>query len=239
MPKDPDIVPILRLTHLYRNFPHAGGVVAALQDVSLVVRRGETCAITGASGSGKSTLLNILGLLDKPDAGKFEFCGMDVTSTGADQLAQIRNDEIGFVFQSFNLLPQLDAVDNVALPLYYRGIDRETARKLAFEQLDRMGLSSRALHKPADMSGGQRQRVAIARALIGQPSIILADEPTGSLDSSIAAIILDTLFDLNREKAVSLLIVTHDVSAAARCERHFDICHGRLLERRSPYARRA
>ncbi|MBE3028013.1 ABC transporter ATP-binding protein [Janthinobacterium sp. GW458P] len=239
MPKAPDIDPILRLTHLYRNFPHPGGVVAALQDVSLVVHRGESCAITGTSGSGKSTLLNILGLLDKPDAGKFEFCGMDVTSTSADQLAQIRNDKIGFVFQSFNLLPQLDAVDNVALPLYYRGIDREPARKLACEQLDRMGLSSRALHKPADMSGGQRQRVAIARALIGQPSIILADEPTGSLDSSIAAVILDTLFDLNREKAVSLLIVTHDVSAAARCERHFDICHGRLLERGLPDARRA
>ena len=230
MQKDPNIENLLRLTGLCRSFPHAGGVVTALQDVSLEIRRGETCAITGPSGSGKSTLLNLLGLLDKPDAGAFEFRGTDVITASADQLARIRNDEIGFVFQSFNLLPQLDAVDNVALPLYYRGIDREQARQLALAQLDRMELSSRASHKPADMSGGQRQRVAIARALVGGPSVILADEPTGSLDSSIAEIILDTLFELNTEQAVSLVIVTHDVSAAARCERHFEINNGRLSE---------
>lgn len=175
-------------------------------------------------------MLNLLGLLDKPDAGTYDFDGTDVVAASADQLARIRNDQIGFVFQSFNLLPQLDAVDNVALPLCYRGIEREQARGLAIAQLERMGLGSRASHRPADMSGGQRQRVAIARALVGEPALILADEPTGSLDNSIATMILDTLFDLNDEQNVSLVIVTHDLSAAARCQRHLRIEHGRLSE---------
>jgi putative ABC transport system ATP-binding protein len=230
MPKDFTAARLLRLGGLCRRFEHGPGTVTALKDVSLEILRGETCAITGPSGSGKSTLLNILGLLDQPSAGTFEFCGVDVVTASSDQLARIRNDEIGFVFQSFNLLPQLDAVDNVALPLYYRGMERGPARRLALAQLDRMGLSARASHKPADMSGGQRQRVAIARALVGQPSVILADEPTGSLDSSIAEVILDSLFELNSDHAVSLIIVTHDAAAAKRCGRHFAIDDGRLSE---------
>lgn len=222
---------LLRLHDVARSFPHANGVVEVLRNVSLELRRGETCAITGPSGSGKSTLLNILGLLDAPDAGTYEFGGIDVVNAGSDHLARLRNDEIGFVFQSFNLLPHLDAVDNVALPLSYRGMEYDQARAVATAQLERMGLGSRALHKPGDMSGGQRQRVAIARALVSEPSLILADEPTGSLDSSIAKVILDTLFELNSMQEVSLIIVTHDPSAAARCQRHLEIEGGRLTER--------
>lgn len=233
MPIDFPAPPLLRLGGLCRRFERGPGTVTALHDVSLEIRRGETCAITGPSGSGKSTLLNILGLLDKPSAGTFEFRGVDVVTASSDQLARIRNDEIGFVFQSFNLLPQLDAVENVALPLYYRGMERGPARQLALAQLERMGLSSRSSHKPADMSGGQRQRVAIARALVGRPSVILADEPTGSLDSSIADVILDSLFELNSDHAVSLILVTHDRTAASRCGRHFEINNGHLSERRN------
>lgn len=221
---------LIQLRAVHRSFPHKGTLVTALQHIDLSIAQGESCAITGTSGSGKSTLLNILGLLDKPDAGIYQFRGVDVTTASADQLARIRNDNIGFVFQAFNLLPQLDAIENVALPLYYRGICREQARQAAFAQLQRIGLGARASHRPADLSGGQRQRVAIARALVGEPSVLLADEPTGSLDDPNAEMILDILFQLNREKSVSVILVTHDMAAAARCQHHVEIRNGRLSE---------
>jgi putative ABC transport system ATP-binding protein len=201
-----------------------------LQDVCLRIEAGESCAILGASGSGKSTLLNILGLLDLPDSGHYRFAGHDVLKASPDQLAALRNQQIGFVFQSFNLLPRLSALDNVALPLSYRGVPRGESLQRARHLLERVGLAERAEHRPADLSGGQRQRVAIARALVGEPSLILADEPTGNLDSHTAQDIMDLLLTLNRERRVTLIIVTHDAQIAQRLTRQIRVHQGRVRE---------
>lgn len=201
-----------------------------LKNVSLSIDAGESCAILGASGSGKSTLLNILGLLDLPDSGDYRFAGHDIFRASPDQLAAIRNRQIGFVFQSFNLLPRLSALDNVALPLSYRGVARRESLERAMHVLDQVGLGQRADHRPADLSGGQRQRVAIARALVGEPSVILADEPTGNLDSHTARDIMDLLLSLNRERQVTLIIVTHDPGIAQRLERQIRVNNGLVQE---------
>ncbi|BAQ74608.1 MULTISPECIES: ABC transporter ATP-binding protein [Pseudomonas] len=201
-----------------------------LKNVSLSIDSGESCAILGASGSGKSTLLNILGLLDLPDSGEYRFAGHDIFRASPDQLAAIRNRQIGFVFQSFNLLPRLSALDNVALPLSYRGVARRESLERAQHMLDQVGLGQRAQHRPADLSGGQRQRVAIARALVGEPSVILADEPTGNLDSHTARDIMDLLLALNRERQVTLIIVTHDPGIAQRLERQIRVTNGVVQE---------
>ncbi|WP_414158258.1 ABC transporter ATP-binding protein [Pseudomonas sp. BNK-45] len=201
-----------------------------LKNVSLSIDSGESCAILGASGSGKSTLLNILGLLDLPDSGEYRFAGHDIFRASPDQLAAIRNRQIGFVFQSFNLLPRLSALDNVALPLSYRGVARRESLERAQHMLDQVGLGQRAAHRPADLSGGQRQRVAIARALVGEPSVILADEPTGNLDSHTARDIMDLLLALNRERQVTLIIVTHDPGIAQRLERQIRVTNGVVQE---------
>ncbi|MGR4041755.1 ABC transporter ATP-binding protein [Pseudomonas sp. 910_21] len=201
-----------------------------LKNVSLSIEVGESCAILGASGSGKSTLLNILGLLDLPDNGDYRFAGHDIFRASPDQLAAIRNQQIGFVFQSFNLLPRLSALDNVALPLSYRGVARRESLERALHMLDQVGLGQRAHHRPADLSGGQRQRVAIARALVGEPSVILADEPTGNLDSHTAQEIMDLLLSLNRERQVTLIIVTHDPGIAQRLERQIRVTNGVVQE---------
>ena len=201
-----------------------------LQDVCLRIEAGESCAILGASGSGKSTLLNILGLLDLPDSGHYRFAGHDVLKASPDQLAALRNQQIGFVFQSFNLLPRLSALDNVALPLSYRGVPRGESLQRARHLLERVGLAERAEHRPADLSGGQRQRVAIARALVGNPSVILADEPTGNLDSGTAQDIMNLLLALNREQQVTLVIVTHDPQIAERLERKILVRNGVVQE---------
>ncbi|KTC34025.1 ABC transporter ATP-binding protein [Pseudomonas sp. ABAC61] len=201
-----------------------------LKNVSLSIAAGESCAILGASGSGKSPLLNILGLLDLPDSGDYRFAGHDIFRASPDQLAAIRNQQIGFVFQSFNLLPRLSALDNVALPLSYRGVARRESLERARHVLDQVGLGERADHRPADLSGGQRQRVAIARALVGEPSVILADEPTGNLDSHTARDIMDLLLSLNRERQVTLIIVTHDPGIAQRLERQIRVNNGVIQE---------
>ncbi|MEN5090808.1 ABC transporter ATP-binding protein [Pseudomonas protegens] len=201
-----------------------------LKNVSLSIEVGESCAILGASGSGKSTLLNILGLLDLPDNGDYRFAGHDIFRASPDHLAAIRNQQIGFVFQSFNLLPRLSALDNVALPLSYRGVARRESLERALHMLDQVGLGQRAHHRPADLSGGQRQRVAIARALVGEPSVILADEPTGNLDSHTAQEIMDLLLSLNRERQVTLIIVTHDPGIAQRLERQIRVTNGVVQE---------
>lgn len=203
----------------------------ALKNVSLDIQRGETCAILGASGSGKSTLLNILGLLDKPVSGQFRLGTQNMTEATSEERARLRNSEIGFVFQSFNLLPRLSALDNVALPLFYRGYPKSLARQHAQIQIERVGLGNRLKHRPADLSGGQRQRIAIARALVGEPSLILADEPTGNLDRSTANDVMDLLLALNKERAVTLIVVTHDAGLADRMERCFHVQDGKVSER--------
>ncbi|MDB6141398.1 MAG: transporter related [Pseudomonas sp.] len=221
---------VLVLRNIHQGYSREGQIVSVLNDINLVIERGHTCALVGTSGSGKSTLLNILGLLEPPTSGQLIFAGQDLQHTTADQLAHLRNRDIGFVFQAFNLLPRLTAVDNVALALGYRGVSRRQARLRALEQLEQVGLADRAHYKPADLSGGQRQRVAIARALVGQPMLILADEPTGNLDSQTANDIMTLLLDLNREHGVTLVMVTHDKALATRFDRQIRVVDGELRE---------
>jgi putative ABC transport system ATP-binding protein len=201
-----------------------------LQGVDLSVNSGEFVAIIGQSGSGKSTLLNMLGCLDRPTGGEYWLAGKHVNELDADQLADLRNEVLGFVFQSFHLLPRLTAIENVMLPLAYdrthRIADPVGAAKKA---LTRMGLGERMDHKPAQLSGGQQQRVAIARALVSSPRLLLADEPTGNLDSSMAAEILNVFADLNRE-GVTILMITHDAGIAKRALRTVEIRDGRIVD---------
>jgi putative ABC transport system ATP-binding protein len=206
------------------------GDQAVLEDISLVIPAGQSCAIVGPSGSGKSTLLNLIGLLDQPCAGRVVLDGHDTTSASAAQRAILRNRLLGFVFQSFNLLPRLTAMDNVALPLCYRGIGLLQAQAAARLQLQAVGLQARLAHRPAQLSGGQRQRVAIARALVTEPRLLLADEPTGNLDGETANDILCLLKALNRERGVTLLMVTHDPCMAQQMARRLEVRDGRVRE---------
>ncbi|WP_040268719.1 ABC transporter ATP-binding protein [Pseudomonas rhodesiae] len=221
---------LISLHGIGKRYQLAGQELSILNDVCLCIARGDSCGILGASGSGKSTLLNILGLLDLPNCGQYHFAGHDIFSASPDELAAIRNQQIGFVFQSFNLLPRLSALDNVALPLSYRGVSRHASVEQAQRMLEQVGLAERAHHRPADLSGGQRQRVAIARALVGNPSLILADEPTGNLDSGTAQDIMNLLLALNREQQVTLVIVTHDPQIAERLERKILVRNGVVQE---------
>lgn len=222
--------PVIRLEGIHKSFPRKEDHSQVLKNISLTVYVGESCAILGASGSGKSTLLNIMGLLDLPESGHYRFVDQSVYDLDHDQLAAIRNQKIGFVFQSFNLLSQLTAVENVALPLTYRGLPRPESLARARQLLAQVGLEQRVDYRPADLSGGQRQRVAIARALVGNPSVILADEPTGNLDSDTAAEIMDLLLLLNREHRVTLVVVTHDHDIARRMNRQIRVHEGAVLE---------
>lgn len=224
---DTDLIRLENITHAYAT---GASSQAVLYDVSFSVPTGQSCAIVGASGSGKSTLLNLIGLLDEPTSGRVLLAGEDMTNADAESRAIARNRIIGFVFQSFNLLPRLDALDNVALPLLYRGIPQPQARQAALTQLERVGLSNRSHHRPADMSGGQRQRVAIARALVGEPSLLLADEPTGNLDSQTAQDIIGLLLSLNRERGTTLVVVTYDTGIADRMARCIQVRDGRIEE---------
>jgi len=220
-----ELVRIKGMTEIY----HTGGEVAALQGVDLSVRTGEFVAIIGQSGSGKSTLLNMLGCLDRPTGGEYWLAGKHVNELNADQLADLRNEVLGFVFQSFHLLPRLTALENVMLPLSYdRGHRIADPVAAAQKALTRMGLADRMDHKPAQLSGGQQQRVAIARALVNSPHLLLADEPTGNLDSSMAAEILNVFADLNRE-GVTILMITHDPGIAKRALRTVEIRDGRIV----------
>ncbi|MBJ2239817.1 MULTISPECIES: ABC transporter ATP-binding protein [unclassified Pseudomonas] len=230
MTDTPTLPGFISLQGIGKSYQLAGQHLAILNDVSLSIARGESCGILGASGSGKSTLLNILGLLDLPDCGAYHFAGHDIFHATPDQLAAIRNQQIGFVFQSFNLLPRLSALDNVALPLGYRGVSRQESVARALHMLEQVGLAERAHHRPADLSGGQRQRVAIARALVGAPAVILADEPTGNLDSHTAQDIMDLLLALNHDQGVTLIIVTHDPHIAERLDRQILVRNGVVHE---------
>jgi len=201
--------------------------VHALAGVSFDIQQGEMIAIIGSSGSGKSTLMNILGCLDRPTSGQYFLDGEDVSKLGTNRLARIRNQKIGFVFQSFNLLSRMSALENVEVPLLYSGV--HSAKDRALAALDRVGLGSRSDHEPNQLSGGQRQRVAIARALVTNPTIILADEPTGNLDSKTSVEIMGLFRELN-EQGVTLIIVTHEHDIAAYCKRMIQVKDGLVVE---------
>ena len=204
--------------------------VEALRGIELEVKKGEFVAVVGPSGSGKSTLLNLLGCLDTPSGGEYLLSGETVAGLDRDQLADVRNRRVGFVFQNFNLLPQLTALENVEMPLLFGGVGRRERRRRALEQLDRVGLSDRVEHKPTELSGGQMQRVAIARALVNNPSIIMADEPTGNLDSESGDEVIAVLKNLNQERGTTLIVVTHDPEIAALTDRVIKILDGRIAE---------
>ena len=202
--------------------------VRALDGVSLQIDRGEFVAIVGASGSGKSTMMNVLGCLDVPTHGHYDLNGTDVTSLSDKELARIRNREIGFIFQGYNLLQDLDALDNVILPLIYRGTSIFEREEIAMAALERVGMDGRAHHRPSQMSGGQQQRVAIARAIATHPPIIMADEPTGALDSKTGRLVLGILQDLYRE-GTTILLITHDDGIAATAPRVVRLSDGRIV----------
>ncbi len=195
-----------------------GEIVHALRDVSLEIQRGEYVAIMGPSGSGKSTLMNLIGCLDTPSTGRYVLNGISVSAMGDNQLAEIRNREIGFVFQTFNLLARSNALHNVELPLIYAGVPADERRRNALEALANVGLADRVHHKPNELSGGQRQRVAVARALVNKPSILLADEPTGNLDSKTGAEIMALIDELSR-KGNTIIVVTHEEEIARQARR--------------------
>ena len=222
---------VIRLTGINKIYRTDEVETQALENVNLEVRRGEFLSIMGPSGCGKSTLLNIMGLLDEPTSGQIELCGQLIDPKMSDnRLAELRNKTLGFVFQSFHLIPTLNVIDNVQLPLIYRGVRSSERIRLAKEVIARVGLSHRMKHRPTQLSGGQCQRVAIARAIIGNPEILLADEPTGNLDSKMGAEIMELLFKLNREDGRTIVMVTHNEKQAAQTDRIIKFLDGRQIQ---------
>jgi putative ABC transport system ATP-binding protein len=220
--------PLLQLSGVSRLYQMGSETIHALRDVSFVVKAGEYVGLVGSSGSGKSTLLNILGCLDTPSSGTYRLRGKDVRGLSDDALSDLRNREIGFVFQTFQLLARTTALENVELPLVYRGIRAGERRKRARDALARVGLARRMRHRPNELSGGQRQRVAIARALVTQPSILLADEPTGNLDSTTGREILELFGELHAA-GNTLILVTHEPAIAAQCPRALRMSDGAIV----------
>lgn len=220
---------LIAMQGICKHYTLGGQTVRALDGVNFTVRDGEMVAILGPSGSGKSTLMNILGCLDTPTAGTYRLAGQAVERMTEGELSRVRGRTVGFVFQGFHLLPGLTARENVELPLIYRGIPEEERRRLAQESLQRVGLAARMDHRPGELSGGQQQRVAVARAIAGRPPMLLADEPTGNLDTAAGREIMGLLHDLHRE-GHTVVIITHDPAIGAACPRRVHIRDGRLSE---------
>ncbi len=220
---------LLNLSHIYKDYQQEKLVVPVLKDVSLSVEEGEYVAIMGPSGSGKTTLMNIIGCLDLPTSGNYELSGQDVLACKDRELADVRLNSIGFVFQSFHLLPRESALENVALPLIYAGVKKADREKRAAAALERVGLADRVDFKPTQLSGGQKQRVAIARAMVNNPKILLADEPTGALDSKSGKQIME-LFERLNEEGVTIVMITHDAKIASYAKRVIRIIDGEIEE---------
>ncbi len=220
---------MIQLSDITKTYRMGQMDITVLTGVSLSVQRGELIAIMGPSGSGKSTLMNIIGCLDRPTSGSYRFEDREISALTDDELASIRNVKIGFVFQTFNLLPRFSALKNVEVPLIYSGVPARLRTERAVPLLERVGLADRMYHKPTELSGGQQQRVAIARSLVNNPPLLLADEPTGNLDSRSGAEILNILTGLNRQ-GVTIVIVTHDRNVAAQCKRTIDLKDGQIVK---------
>ena len=220
---------MLHMNHLSKAFRTEVVETYALRDFSIEVKEGEFVAVTGPSGSGKTTFLNIAGLLESPTTGSYLLDGEDVSALGDDARSRIRNEKIGFIFQAFNLIPDLNVYDNVDVPLRYRRMSGAERKRRITEALDKVGLSARVRHYPAELSGGQQQRVAIARALAGSPRLLLADEPTGNLDTQMARAVMQLLEDIHRE-GTTIVMVTHDPELAARAQRNVHIIDGQVVD---------
>ena len=216
------------MQQVHKRYSIGGIEVHALRGVDLSIQRGEFVAIMGPSGSGKSTLMNVIGCLDPPDTGIYHLNDADVTALGGDALARVRNRTVGFVFQSFNLLARTSALENVEMPLIYAGVDKRERRQRATVLLKKFGLADRLYHQPSQLSGGQQQRVAIARALVNSPAILLADEPTGNLDTASGGEVMDILEDLNRHEGATVIVITHEHEVAARAHRVLTLRDGML-----------
>ncbi|WP_310832268.1 ABC transporter ATP-binding protein [Paenibacillus pedocola] len=223
--------PLIQVENMIHSYVMAGETMTILKGLSFTIEYGEFVAIIGPSGSGKSTLMNMLGCLDVANEGDYYLDGQEIRKLSDNKLAQIRNEKIGFIFQNFNLLPKLSAVENVELPLIYRGISHRERREIARNALIRVGLEERIDHRPAELSGGQQQRVAIARALAGTPPILLADEPTGALDSKTGKEVLQMIKELN-EQGHTIILITHDLEIAEQAKRIIRIQDGSLVEDR-------
>ncbi len=221
-------VSLVRFTGIHRHYGEGGGLVRALAGVDLAIEPGEFIAIMGPSGSGKSTAMNIIGCLDRPSAGRFQFAGVEVTSLSRDERALLRRNYLGFVFQGFNLLNRTTAIENVELPLIYRGTPRRERRERAVEALHAVGLQGREHHTPGELSGGQQQRVAIARAIVTDPLLLLADEPTGNLDTVRSHEIMELLTRLNTDNGITVVMVTHEPDMAAYAHRAIRFVDGRI-----------
>ena len=220
--------PLLQIQALHKAYVLDGVTIQALRGIDLTVERGEFVAIMGPSGSGKSTLMHILGCLDVADTGSYRLQDQDVTRMDGNQLAALRNRQIGFVFQNFNLLPRTSALENVETPLIYAGLGKTERRQMAREALERMGLGKRLYHLPNQLSGGQAQRVAIARALVTRPLLLLADEPTGNVDTATSAEIMNLMGELNRRDGLTIILITHEQEVADRAQRRLSLRDGQL-----------
>ena len=226
--RDDDEVPIIEFRHISRRYGVGAAEVKALDGVDLMIREGEFVAIMGPSGSGKSTAMNIIGCLDVPTSGSYRFKGVEVGQLSRDQRALLRRSFLGFIFQGFNLIARTSAIDNVELPLIYRGMATEQRRARALEALKQVGLEGRAHHKPNELSGGQQQRVAIARAIVTEPDVLLADEPTGNVDTRTSIEIMELLRRLNRDAGITIIMVTHEPDMAAYADRIVRFVDGRI-----------